>query len=537
MTTPPASVEYFPPRDRDREPLGAPVDEVTLLEDRAQVRRRARINLPRGHHRLLIDEVAPVVQDVSVRAEVIAGKARVTDIGIRRAMRISRDHKPKELQEIEAQIREIKKQWDQNVNRSERSSGRLSTLGKMLGMGTAEIPQDVAWGTAEPEVWNETFSTLFQRAHKLTEELVENAHERKLLAREHQNLVARRQIMGTPSQHFIAWFELDVVIEGDETVELAIDYTTPNAMWRPLHTARQEGEVLHFTANAALWQNTGEDWEDVQLIFSTARSSLGTDPPMLRDDFISAQRKSDETVVEARSVAIQSASVGGGGGSKGGGSSPPPGGVDLPGVDDGGEIQNLRAKERVNIPSDGNPNLIPLFDFSALCELERVLTAELEPKVFLKTTQLNTSPSPILAGPVELFKGGGTIGWTQMLYVAPNERFELGFGPQEDVRVTREVYLTRDEVDPADNWRHRTTHAALFLSNLSDGVQKIRVIERVPTSEIEKVKIFILKNKTTKDYSVDDDGFVSWDIELEPYERRVMHLYWRLSTAPDVKGI
>ena len=172
-----------------------------------------------------------------------------------------------------------------------------------------------------------------------------------------------------------------------------------------------------------------------------------------------------------------------------------------------------------------------------MCELERVLTAELEPKVFLKTTQLNTSPSPILAGPVELFKGGGTIGWTQMLYVAPNERFELGFGPQEDVRVTREVYLTRDEVDPADNWRHRTTHAALFLSNLSDGVQKIRVIERVPTSEIEKVKIFILKNKTTKDYSVDDDGFVSWDIELEPYERRVMHLYWRLSTAPDVKGI
>jgi len=36
---------------------------------------------------------------------------------------------------------------------------------------------------------------------------------------------------------------------------------------------------------------------------------------------------------------------------------------------------------------------------------------------------------------------------------------------------------------------------------------------------------------------VDDDGFVTWNLELEPYERRVLHLYWRLSTAPDVKGI
>jgi uncharacterized protein (TIGR02231 family) len=536
MTTQPASVEYFPPRDRDREPLGAPVDEVTLLEDRAQVRRRARINLPRGHHRLLIDEVAPVAQDVSVRAEVIAGKPRLSDIGIRRAMRVAREHKPKELQEIEARIRELRKQWDRNKDKDTRFKGRLETLGKMLGMGTAEIPQDVAWGTAEPEVWDETFSTLFSRAHDLREEIVEGNHERKQILREYRNLVARRKLMGTPSQKFIAWFELDVIIEGDETVELAIDYTTPNAMWRPLHTARQEGDVLHFTANAALWQNTGEDWEDVQLIFSTARSSLGTEPPMLRDDLLTAQRKSDETIVEARSVAIQSASVGG---SKGGGgtSSPPPGGVDLPGVDDGGEIQNLRAQKRVNVPSDGNPNMIPLFDFSALCELERVLSAELEPKVFLRSTQLNTSPSPILAGPVELLRGGGTIGWTQMLYVAPNERFELGFGPQEDMRVTRESHLTRDEVDPADHWRHRTTHAALFLSNLSDTVQKLRVVERVPTSEIEKVKIFILKNKTTQGYEVDDDGFVTWNLELEPYERRVLHLYWRLSTAPDVKGI
>ena len=526
-------IDYFPPRQREREPIGAPVDEVTLLEDRAQVRRRARINLEPGQHRLLIDQVSPVIQDVSVRAEVIQGKARVADIGARRAMRVKREHKSEEVRALDARIEDTSEAWRVNKTEEDAARGRLEKLGGMIGMGAAEIPQDAAWGDANPDVWRDTFDTLFARTHALREQIIELQHARADLKRTLDNLVAQRHQMSSPAQEFAAWIELDLVVEAEGTLELVIDYTTPNAMWRPMHTARQEGEVLHFTCCAALWQNTGEDWEDVTLLFSTARSSLGTEPPLLHDDFLRAARKSEQLVVEARNVSVQSASVKG----TGGGGGAPAQRVDLPGVDDGGEVQNLKAESRATVRSDGAPNVIPLFEFQALCELTRVLTGELDEKVFLKCTQTNMSPSPILAGPVELLREGGTVGWTSLLYVAPNEKFELGFGPQDDVRVAREQHVLQDEVDPADSWRHRTTQVNLYLSNLSDESQTLDIIERVPISEIEKVKVFIIKNQTSSNYEVDDDGFVTWRLTLAPHEHRALHLCWRLSMAPDVQGL
>lgn len=524
---------YFPPRDPNREPFGAPIDEVTLLEDRAQVKRRARITLGEGHHRLAILDVSPIIQDVSVHADVIEGQARVTDVGVRRAIRVQRQNKPEELKALLAELEALERRWADTNEASERHSARGYKLWEMLSLSAKEIPQDAAWGFDDAEAWSQTFGALFSRHREITAHLVLLGQAASEIQRDHQNASARLALMQKPTEHFAAWIELDLVVSSSAPVELVIEYVVPNAMWRPSHSARLEGDVVTFTSQAALWQNTGEDWKDVKLMFSTARSSLGTEPPMLSDDLLRAQRKSEETVVQAREVEIQSAGVPGG--SKGG--PKPSTGVELPGVDDGGDVQNLRADARVNIKSDGQPNFIPLFEFKALGTLERLVVAEQADRVFLKATQRNTSGYPILAGPVELLRSGGTVGWSSILFVAAGERFELNFGPQDDMRIARSTRLVEDEVTPKDKWRHRDTRVRVFLSNLSDSKRALTVSERVPVSEIEKVVISLLEEKTTSDHDLNEDGFVTWKVELAPYERKTVELHWRLSTAPDVQGL
>src|SRR5262249_3490005 len=54
--------------------LTAPIDSVTVTEDRAHVRRRASVDVPAGVSRLRIEGVAPVISDKTPRVRATGAK-------------------------------------------------------------------------------------------------------------------------------------------------------------------------------------------------------------------------------------------------------------------------------------------------------------------------------------------------------------------------------------------------------------------------------------------------------------------------------
>jgi hypothetical protein len=180
--------------------------------------------------------------------------------------------------------------------------------------------------------------------------------------------------------------------------DLAVGYVAATPLWRPSYRVVVDKQGADLQVWGIVQNLSGEDWKDVELQFSTARSSLGTEPPLLHPDLLTVKKKNEAVVVQARQVQVQKAGLGSA--PAAGGARPTPTSVDLPGVDDGGETRNLRALGKCSIPSDGRPNVIPLFTFEDGAEAALVTFPELEPKVFLRAVARNTSPSPMLAGPV-----------------------------------------------------------------------------------------------------------------------------------------
>ena len=329
-------------------------------------------------------------------------------------------------------------------------------------------------------------------------------------------------------------------------------YTTPGAMWRPTHSARLRGERLEFVASAMVWQNTGEDWDDVQLQLSTARSRQSTEPPTLRDDLLQAQRRAEQVQLEARQVTIQAAGVRGPTSTTSG-----PASVELPGVDDGGDLQLLRPERRSAIPSDGRPYRVPLLRFESDAAVSRVATPELTSSVVLRCVAHNLSAGPLLAGPVELLRDSGVIGRTQLLYVAPGEAFELSFGPDDALRLRRSSEVVLDRVDPITRKRLHLRATRIDLSNLSDAPSPLTLTERVPVSEVEEVRVHIVgprdlaaltENRdlvrhlrddqplraTSSGYEVNDDGLLSWEFEPGPWGHVTLSLLVATEIAPGV---
>jgi hypothetical protein len=533
------TVEYVPPLEADRMDVEVPVVEVVVLEDRAVVKRRGAVALEAGTNRVRIPGVAPVLQDVSLRAQIADEPkgVRVTDGRICRALRVRRRDKPEAVAALEARIRETVERFTEVSETRVRAEQRFAKVADMLAKGANEIPDDAAWGIVDLNAWSQTFASLFGRARELERIALDAHHAQQDLLRDHEQLVTQRRLLERPDQSLKAWAELDVVAETAGEVVLEVEYVVPNALWRPLHRAELTGAEGHspqlaFTARAAIWQNTGEDWSDVQLVLSTARSSLGTEPPLLSDDLLEAQRRQETVQVQAREVAVDRAPRGGGG--------PAPGeGIELPGVDDGGEIRNLRPEDggRVTVPSDGAPVFVDLFGFANAPRCTRVAMPEVESRVVLKCEATHTGNDPVLAGPVELVRDAGTVGWTEILFVAPGAPFELGFGTVDAVRVARTERTASQKQDPVDRWTRRQTRLELFLSNLSGEPQTVEVTERIPVSEIEHVKVAVDESHTTGDPTVDDDGFVTWTTTLEPHGRSRLKLGWELALAPDVEGL
>jgi uncharacterized protein (TIGR02231 family) len=524
---------YFPGRNEDHRPLELPVREVTLLEDRAQVSRRGKVRLEAGRNQLRIDGVAPVLQDVSLRGEVAGGGASVSDLRMRRAMRVRREDKPERIRELEAELEAQLRRFAEASEDRERAEHRYGVVLEMLAKGAAEIPEDAAWGLVNRQVWADTFETLTKRAQDLLGAIAGRYFEQLDVAEEVKGLAEQRRAFDRRDIDFCAFIELDVVSEAACEVELIVEYVVPNALWRPLHSARVQGDSLRFCSRAAVWQNSGEDWTDVALSFSTARSSLGTEAPLLDDDMLAAQRRSEKVVVERRQVAVQNTGLG-----REPGAAPlAASAVELPGVDDGGEVQNLRAMGQATVTSNGLLNVVPMFEFEVSARRELLCMPELAQKTFEKTVQTNSSSHPILAGPVELVRDSGVVGWTQVLYVAPGERFELSFGHDDALRVYR-TQKHESEVDGVDGWTHNDAWVTLYLSNLAGEAKALEVVERVPVSEIEHVRVAIDEQACRPQApEVDDNGFCRWKVELPAHGREMLCLAFRLSTAPEVEGM
>ena len=521
-----------PPKVIQALTLDAPVTTVTLLEDRALVRRLGKANLTPGLWRVRVEQVAPVLSDKSLRAEFSGSypEARITDVRIRRQMLIKEEEQPQEIQTLLAEWRSLRNSFKNLSEDRQHQEYSFQQVADILSMGLEEVPVDAIWGQIDPKSWREQFQTLFNQLRSLRGEILKNYQNQEQLSERLNDLSARIQLMSRPDLTYSAYIEADLAIAAPGECEIAFDYVVPNALWRPWHQARlllDEKPSLSFRVDGCVWQRTGEDWHNVDLVFSTARASLGTEPPLLQDDFLTVREKSSQIKIQAREQKVQTT---------GGGSATVPGIVELPGVDDGGEVRNLRSTTKATILSDGRPYRVPLFSFESAAEVEYVLMPEFATQVVLKSEQTNRAPFPILAGPVDLLRSSEFVGKTSVLFIAPGEKFSLGWGADAAMRVQR-TQTKKKEQDHLTKWNSVTVTTNLFLSNIGPEPRTIKTTERIPVSELEQVKVEAIADETTDRVQPDENGFCTWTFSLAPYSQLQANLVYKVSAAPEVRGL
>lgn len=505
-----------------KEPLQLPVVAATLTEDRANVRRSARLTLSQGAHRFIVEDVSPIIVDKTLHGFLDSSAGAVLDLRVVRRPRFSEARSSPEAEELhqrlEAQRREVEK-CRRDCEGAELAVESHLTL---IEQWAAETGCDVAVGTGDSKRWTKDWTALEKRLWEIQKEQVLCRRREEQAQEELQRLKNSYQKFQDDNQEWRAVLELTLVMDRPAEVELSVQYCVPNACWRPYHVAEWNGDRLLFRAEACLWQNTGESWNDVRLDFSTERISLGTEAPRLESELLYTQGKQKRTVVETRQETVHSleekVSA-------------------VPGIQTGGETLRFQATHSSTVPSDGRPHRVALFEFHAAAEEERVVMAELSPTVFVRTRQVNTTSGPLLAGPIDLVKSCGIVGRGQIEMVASGETFTISWGPHPELRCHR-----REKAGPEDSpwvggWRSREHEVEVQLSNLGPTPQKLQVLERLPVSEISSVKVEQDVARTTGHVQQDSNGFLTFALELPAYGHKTVSLVYLVSRKKDVEGL
>ncbi|WP_250291459.1 mucoidy inhibitor MuiA family protein [Streptomyces atroolivaceus] len=513
--------------------IALPVTAVTCLEDRAHVERAAVLDLEAGVQRLRLGPVSALAVDRTLHAELSARHpATVLDV------RITRSWTPRGALTHADDVSALRRRMDAIAHerraleqQRERLDARRDLLGRLAGDLLREIGEGAGSGEADRPRWGRELDRADEERAVCGERL--RAVEAGLAALDDELGQAERAVGVSEEEpaELVGHIELTVETAAAGPVGLHLSHLTPCALWRPAYRAVLEGDSLTLETDAMVWQRTGEDWSDVRLTLSTARSALATEPPRFGEDRLTL---TDRSAAERRTVSVELREE------ETGTLGPSPA-LGLPGVDDGGEARVLRSPAQVSVPGDGRAHRVPLSSFATGARSEYACSPELSPLVTQVVRFDNLAGHALLAGPVDLVRDSGFSGRGTLNFTAPGAAVELAFGSCDDYRVVRHAEETRDTAGLTQRTvitRTIRLHVSRFSPPEERGDLVVTLRERLPVSEVSAVEVRLRKEACFPEPdSVDSDGIARWDVCLPPDGHRTVTLVYEVSASAKVTGL
>lgn len=517
---------------------------VTVYTNRAKLTRQAVVDIPAGAHTVIFSDLPAGILTDSLRIE---GKAQteVTFGALAHKQSIKTDFaapRERELNEKLEMLNDQRRALEAEKAALAAQKSFLENLGTQAGLRADE---DIGEIDLKPDQWGAASETIRAGIADILGKDI--ALDIKLRALDKEIMQVQGEIGQLYTGQTITW-QVSVPVETDAATKLTLDlsYQVENATWQPLYDARLEtaDAKLDFVQYGAVRQQTGEDWSNVALTLSTAQPHRGAGLPELQPLWVSvwdhevsaspggaissryrgAAMKQNlaefsaaaDMAVPAAAPMEEQAAV-----------------FAAAEINTGGFVSEYKIPGPATVPADGTETKLMVGSFKTENKLQVQIKPQLSTEAYLVARSKLLGEAPILPGPVNLFRDGAYVGQSHLPLLRSGEEQELSFGIDDQVSVERRIVMderSEDGVIARDNALER--HFVTELQNLHAQPVGIAVLETIPVSQDEKLKVEIVKNATTPGYTADKDnikGLLEWKMTMQPKEEKSVKLGWKVS--------
>lgn len=202
----------------------------------------------------------------------------------------------------------------------------------------------------------------------------------------------------------------------------------------------------------------------------------------------------------------------------------------LPAVTAGGFDYVYDAPITLTVPSQAQPMRVPLASRAYDVETFFEATPSLATTAFLKAVVKNGSKLPILAGPATVFVNGTFSGDAQLQTTGPGGVLELPLGADENIRLTRTVIpltMTQGFLIGEEDVTEYTVK--IDIGNYKKAPVTVRVIDQLPKTNHEKMKIEIATATQKAEKAPDADGLMHWHITVPANSTKTLQWSYRIT--------
>ncbi len=527
------------------------IGSATVYNDRATLTRTAKVEIPAGAHNLVFTGLPVSLYPDSLRTEGVSS-ANVTFGALTHKRENFQDYVVPREKELNAQLETLqdeRKLLDAEKRALQAGQEFIRNIGKQAALRSDE---EVAELNLNPEEWAAAADGI---SSKLMESMKgEHAVEMKIREANEKIQKVQRELNELRTGQKQA-YSVTIPYESDKDTTLTIDlsYQLPGVSWQPIYDARLDMKTgeMDLIQYGSVWQNTGEDWKDIELTLSTAQPSRGTSLPDLSTQWVSLYEQ--HAARSKNSYARMEASVTG--------MAAAPMAMDMgeamemeEGVALKKEILHKAGFQTAQIATDGfvgeykitGPATVKSDGTQAKLligafETENWRQVQVKPQysteAFLVVKTKLKGEAPVLPGQVNLFRDGAFIGKTYLPMLRPDDVEELAFGIDDNVTVKRNTLKDKSsESGIISKESSLERNFVTEIQNLHKEPVEIAVLETVPVSQDEQITVEILKDKTTSGYEADlkdVKGVTRWTKQLAPQEKAKVTLGWRVTWPKD----
>ena len=500
------------------------INKVTVFQQGAQLTRSGSANLGTGTYTILFPYLAQNLDPSSIQ---LRSDHEITILSIsHRQNFLNEDNLPERLQSLQNKVDNINKLIQQLNAEDEALRAEKDMIfsnqkigGEQVALSVQQISQVASYFNKRIKEINLALLDIQEQKKKLTEE---RNRQQKQLQLERQAFSKRTgQVLVSVDVAKGATFRFDLL------------YLVNSVSWYSTYDARVNdlSQPVELTHKAVVQQQSGEDWNDVDLILATGNPSAGAQIPYMNPWYVSfneqkyfidgAQIRGARGSVNAN-VAYESSK--------------------LEVAEDAVTHQNFTINQNLTqqeytvdrkqtIASSNAPATVVLREISLPAKYEYHAKPRLDKDAFLIAKVYDWEQYDLLNGELSLFNNNTFVGKSFLNTENPGDTLQLSLGRDQNVVVSRTRIYNKQEKSFFGNNRIDQFTWKIEIRNTKKTAIDLILRDQIPVSQNEEIKVEI------KDISggklEEKSGIVKWRMILTPGQRNEKIISYELKYPKD----
>ena len=520
------------------------IDAVTVYPQGAEVQRFAEISLEPGEHTLLFAGLPGEMQAETIRVEGNSpGRIEIgsVDSKLVSVPSTATDQQRKRIEKDIELLGDERAALDQTVADAEFQKRLL----EQLATGAiAPTPKEGEVRTTDAAQLGGVLDLVSGKLQVIGKTILEARVRQREIDRQVNDLTLQLGELA-PREVTSMLVSVHVTVPAATSGTFKLRYRVGNAGWMPIYDARlaspAKGDAdakVELVRRAEVQQATTESWENVALTLSTARPAGATAAPDLVPQGVNAfdEGRGRNFSRDARAQAQADSELKE---SSSGIGLPAPLSVEQ--MEAEVQVAGFQAlygiQGRVSIDNTGTAKKVRIATDELGAKLSARAVPKLDPNAYLTAAFTVSGETPLLPGPVTLYRDGVYMGQGYLPMLVPGEETKLGFGIDDLVKVKRaEVTRTKGEEGLITTSNVDTRAYDLTVKNLHDFPLDVTVIDQMPFSTNEDVTVATLSGMTPASQSNLERrrGVLAWNFELAPKAEKVIKHGYKITWPKDM---